>query len=384
MAFVALAGCGGDDDGTTGSSETATQPSTVAKGGGVRLEKVGDFDEPLFVSQPPGSDDLFVVERAGKVRIVRDGGTIDEPFLDISDNVTTGGERGLLSIAFPPDYAESGLFYVFYTDSKGDEIIDEFKRSDGKADTADPDSQRELFHIEDFAPNHNGGLLTFGPDNYLYAGTGDGGLLGDPQRNGQNLNALLGKLLRVDPHPDGDQPYTIPKDNPFVGRSGARPEIYAYGLRNPWRYAFDTERNDLIIADVGQNRFEEIDIVPTDEAAGANFGWSAFEGDARLNEDQNAPGAVRPAFTYGRDRGCSITGGYVVRDPELPKLSGRYVYGDFCTGDVSSLVPNPGKATDDRPLGVNVPQLSSFGEDGQGRIYATSLDGPVYRLRAKK
>ena len=214
----------------------------------------------------------------------------------------------------------------------------------------------------------------------MYIGTGDGGLIGDSERTGQDLGSLLGKLLRIDPAQEGDRPYSVPADNPFVDEPGARPEVYSYGLRNPWRYSFDRETGALAIGDVGQSLLEEIDYVGPGKGAGANFGWSAFEGIQRLNTDQSAPGHVRPVLVYGRDQGCSVTGGYVVRDPELASLEGRYLYGDFCAGELRSFVPSTGKADDDKELGLQVSNLSSFGEDDSGRIYATSLDGPVFRL----
>jgi glucose/arabinose dehydrogenase len=242
----------------------------------------------------------------------------------------------------------------------------------------DPGSERELLHMEDFASNHNGGLLLFGPDRRLYIGTGDGGIADDPERNGQDRSSLLGKILRIDPQPSGGRPYTVPSPGPLG--QGARPEICNYGLRNPWRFSFDRGTAALVIADVGQNAQEEIDYVPAERTCGNNFGWSAFEGTNRLNSDQQAPGALAPILTYGREGGCSVTGGYVVRDRSLPALYGRYVYGDYCAGDLRSLKPATAKARDDRPVGLNVPSLSSFGEDNAGHVYAVSLDGPVYRL----
>jgi glucose/arabinose dehydrogenase len=229
--------------------------------------------------------------------------------------------------------------------------------------------------------NHNGGLALFGPDRLLYIGIGDGGSQNDPDRNGQNLDTLLAKLLRIDPAASDGKPYTVPADNPFVDRPDARPEIYSYGLRNPWRFSFDRLTDDLSIGDVGQDEFEEVDLVGRGQGRGANFGWSAYEGTARFNDDQRAPNAVPPVLVYGHDSGCSITGGYVVRDPSLPTLYGRYLYGDFCAGQLHSFTARPDReATDDRPLGLQVPSLSSFGEDNAGHIYATSLEGPVYRL----
>jgi glucose/arabinose dehydrogenase len=383
-----LAGCGGDDEPEPPDSPEA--PRTVAEQpvgegrGGIRLVKIGDFEQPLFVAQPPGTDDLYVVEQVGTVRLVRDGKVASEPFLDIASEVTAGspplGEQGLLSLAFAPDFEDSRRLYVYFTDSAEDQRVIEL-RANGDGTAVQGDSRREVLRMEDFASNHNGGLLLFGPDDLLYIGTGDGGGAGDPERNGQDLGSLLGKLLRIDPRPAGGRPYGIPPDNPFVDRAGARPEIYAYGLRNPWRYSFDRETEALSIGDVGQNAFEEIDYVAAGEGAGANFGWSAFEGTARFNDDQQAPGHVRPILTYPLgDGNCSVTGGYVVRDRELRSLFGRYVYGDYCAGELRSFVPRPGEARDDRPLGLTVPELSSFGEDRAGRIYATSLAGTVYRL----
>jgi glucose/arabinose dehydrogenase len=231
--------------------------------------------------------------------------------------------------------------------------------------------------------NHNGGQLQFGPDGLLYVGLGDGGSEGDPERVGQDLSSPLAKILRIDPRPRGGAPYSVPASNPFAGRPGARPETFAYGLRNPWRFSFDRRTGALWIGDVGQSRFEEVDAVPLAGADGADFGWSAREGDARFNTDQHAPGAVEPVLTYTHDDGCSVTGGYVVRDPSLPRLRGRYVYGDYCAGELRSFVARPGRpARDDRPLGPHVDALSSFGEDSAGHVYVTSLEGPVYRLAA--
>ena len=384
VVAMALAGCADDgDDELTEAAEpatTAVAPGQTGNGdGGVRLEKVGDFDQPLYVAQPPDSEDLYVVEKPGRIRLVRGGKVREEPVLDISDEVSDSGEQGLLSIAFAPDFKESRLLYAYFTDSEEDQQVVEFTMA-GDGSSIDPSSRREVLRMDDFASNHNGGLLMFGPDELLYIGTGDGGIANDPERNGQDLGSLLGKLLRIDPGASGGRPYSIPADNPFAQTQGARPEVYSYGLRNPWRFSFDRETGALAIGDVGQSSLEEIDYVGPGGGRGANFGWSAFEGDERFNSDQEADGHVPPVLTYGRDEGCSVTGGYVVRDPELPSLQGRYLYGDFCAGLLRSFVPAKGEARDDRPLGLEVPQLSSFGEDGSGRIYATSLDGPVFRL----
>jgi glucose/arabinose dehydrogenase len=390
---VSLVGAGcGDDETTRTGTGAATAPTRdagpppVGDGrGGVRLAKVGEFDAPLYVAQPPGeSRDLYVVEKGGRIIRVEDGSADRQPFLDLSDEVSAGSEQGLLSVAFAPDYERSGKFYVDFTDRAGDTRIQEFRRDPDDPARADPSSRRDLLRIEQPFENHNGGLLLFGPDDLLYVGTGDGGLAGDPMRNAQDLSSLLGKILRIDPARDGGRPYGIPASNPFVDEPGARGEVYAYGLRNPWRFSFDRVRGTLSIGDVGQDSVEEVDLVSRSERRGANFGWSAFEGDERFNDDQQAPGAIPPVLTYPLDDACAVTGGYVVRDESLTSLYGRYLYGDFCVGELRSFVARPGRrAEDDRPLGVAVPQLSSFGEDNRGRVYAVSLDGPVYRLDAE-
>jgi glucose/arabinose dehydrogenase len=364
---------------------TQAQPGKPPVGdgqGGVRLQKLGDFDRPLYVTQAPGDRrDLFVVEQTGQVEVITPKGTASTPFLDLHDEVSCCGEQGLLSIAFAPEYERSGLVYADYTDRAGNARVVEYRRSTDDPLTVDPASRRVVLRVHEPFPNHNGGLLMFGPDRLLYIGLGDGGSEGDPDRNGQNLETLLGKLLRIDPRPYGGKPYSIPASNPFVNRAGARPEIYSYGLRNPWRFSFDRLTGNLAIGDVGQDRWEEVDLVRRGQGRGANFGWSAFEGVARFNKDQSAPNAVAPVLVYSHDHGCSVTGGYVVRDPSLQSLYGRYLYGDYCTGQLRSFSAVPDKrATDDRPLGLQIPALSSFGEDDAGRIYATSLNGPVYRL----
>jgi glucose/arabinose dehydrogenase len=366
---VGLSACGDDD----GSEAPAPQPGVPEKGK-PRLEKIGDFDQPVFVAQPPGSEDLYVVEQGGTVkRVGSDGST--STALDISGEVTAGGEQGLLSIAFDPA-PSSNLVYAYFTDSGQDQRVVEYQVADDGSFV--PGSRRDVLRMDDFASNHNGGLVMFGPDDLLYIGTGDGGIADDPERNGQNLDSLLAKILRIDPHEAGGEPYT-PRGAPSLAGQGA-PEVYSYGLRNPWRFSFDRANDALVIGDVGQNSLEEIDYVAAGRGAGANFGWSAFEGDERFNEDQEAPGHVPPVLTYGREDGCSVTGGYVVRDPELPALEGRYLYGDFCEGEVRSFVPGPGRASGDRATGLEVPSLSSFAEDNGGRIYATSLEGPVFRI----
>ena len=331
------------------------------------------------MTQPPGeSKDLYVVEQGGKIeRLAPDGKTTT--FLDISDEISSGGERGLLSVAFSPDYQRTHLLYVDYTDPDGNTRVVAYEAPNGRVD---PGSRREVLRVDQPFANHNGGLLLFGPDEKLYIGLGDGGSGGDPQRNGLDLSTLLGKILRIDPRPDGDRPYTVPADNPFVGKGDDRGEIYAYGLRNPWRFSFDPRSGDLTIGDVGQDAEEEVDVVGRGEGSGASFGWSAFEGDAAFNSDQSSPDAVKPALVALHDDGnCSITGGLIVRDPDLPTLYGRYLWGDLCLGELRSFTPEPGKpATDDVALGKTVESLDSFGTDNADNVYAVSISGPVYRL----
>jgi glucose/arabinose dehydrogenase len=369
---AALAGCGG------AQAETAD--------GATRLQKIGDFSSPLYVTAPPGDTDrVFVVEQGGTIRVMRDGKKLATPFLDIRSLVTAGGEQGLLSMAFAPDYAQSGRFYVDYTDKDGDTRIVEYKRR--TADTADPGSARLVIRYADPQPNHNGGLILFGPDKLLYVGWGDGGAEGDPHGahgNGQNLASLWGKLLRIDPRQSGSRAYTVPSSNPFVHRAGARPEIYSWGLRNPWRFSFDQLNGDLSIGDVGQDTTEEIDFVKRGGARGRNFGWKAYEGDRRYDKGTSAPGAVKPVIVERHSAGnCSITGGVVIRDPAMGSWRGRYLFGDYCRGRLEWARLHAGSRARVHESRLKVPGLSSFGEDARGRVYATSLNGPVYRLIRK-
>jgi len=390
VSASAAVGCGDEDETTTTETTTTTttgpaaRERTPASGdgrGGVRLRRVGGFDQPLYLTQPPEEDeDLYVVEKEGQVVVVDDGGQRPAPFLDLGGKVSTGSEQGLLSIAFAPDYQRSGRVYVNFTDRGGDTRIQEF-RAEGDPPRVDLGTRRELLRIEQPFENHNGGLVLYGPDGLLYIGTGDGGSAGDPMGNAQDLSTLLGKILRIDPTPAAGDPYRVPGSNPFADEQGARGEIYSYGLRNPWRFSFDRETEALSIGDVGQDSLEEIDIVARGEGRGANFGWSAFEGDEPFDEGQEARDAIPPVLTYPLENACAVTGGYVVRDERLRSLYGRYLYGDFCVGELRSFTADPRpRPGDDRALGPTVPQLSSFGEDNRGRVYAVSLDGPVYRL----
>jgi glucose/arabinose dehydrogenase len=338
---------------------------------GVGLKQIGRFDSPVYVAGAPGFPKLlFVVEQGGTVRVLRGGKRVPGAFLDIRGLVSFEGERGLLSIGFPPDYRSTRRFYVYYTDRAGNIRIDEFKRK--SATRAARGSRRAVVQIpHPVNANHNGGQLQFLGD-LLYFGTGDGGSGGDPPNNAQNRKSLLGKLLRIDPR-----------------QANARPEIYSYGLRNPFRFSFDTvtaARPRIAIADVGQDEFEEVDYTTVAAAQGANFGWDAFEGfspyEGANSGTRDPGGTVKPIFAYSHSRGgsCTIIGGYVVRDRRLPGLYKRYVYADLCEGELRSLVPHPRRASNEHKLGLSVDTPSSFGEDTQGRVYVASLEGPVYRL----
>jgi glucose/arabinose dehydrogenase len=376
-----------DGDGEANGSRSEPSPSEQstptpeAAARGVRLKRIGSFDQPLYITAPPGDRRrIFVVEQGGRIELLLGGRRVQRPFLDLSNEVTVGGEQGLLSVAFAPDYARSGRFYVNFTDRGGDTRVQEFRRSRASPNRADKASRRQVLSVDQPYENHNGGLNLFGPDGLLYIGLGDGGAGGDPENRAQNLNSLLGKILRIDPRRSGSKRYRSPQSNPFVGRDG-RNEIYAYGLRNPWRFSFDRQTDDLYIGDVGQNSFEEIDYAPRGTARGKNYGWSCFEGSARFDSSRNCPDPVKPVLTYRLSGGnCAVTGGVVVRDPGLPQLAGRYLYGDVCGGQVRSFRISGGRATDDRSIRVHVSNLSSFGEDNSGRVYLASLDGPVYRL----
>jgi glucose/arabinose dehydrogenase len=362
----------------------AVAEAAKKRGGKVKRIKVGKFRQPVYVAAAPGTAGIFVVEQPG--RIVHVQGRKRRVFLNIRGQVSSGGEQGLLSVAFAPDYESSRLLYVYFTNNGGDNEIDEF-RANPAGRRAEPSSQRQVLLLpHPGQSNHNGGQLQFGPDGLLYAGTGDGGGAGDRPDNAQNPNSLLGKLLRIDPRAQGAQPYTTPSDNPFAN-GGGRTEVYALGLRNPFRFSFDlvTRRGQprIVIGDVGQNRFEEIDYETLANTRGANFGWNDFEGFAPF-EGAHPPGPGRhdrPIKALPLTRGaCALIGGYVVADRKVKALFRRYVYGDFCIGKVRSLRPRLGGARKDRGTGVRVPMLSSFGEGPNGKIYATSLNGPVYRL----
>jgi glucose/arabinose dehydrogenase len=354
----------------------------------VALTPVGSsFDRPVLVTAPPGdARRIFVVEQSGTIRVVRDGEILPTPFLDLRDKVKVLSEPGLLSIAFAPDYATSGLFYAFYnsTAGNGDTRIAEFRRHRTDPDLADPYSERILLTIVKPWENHNGGMLQFGPDGTLYASIGDGdsGVLHPPGFFAQRKDSLLGTILRIDPR-RGD-PYAVPADNPFVADPTARPEIWALGLRNPWRFWIDMPSRALFVADAGNARREEIDLASTSRP-GPNFGWPCFEGSLPFDTTRTCTDATPPLVEYPREDGaCAVIGGVVVRDSRLAELAGRYLYGDFCSGKVTALAVEDGQASASDPLGLEIPELTSFGVDGLGRIYVMSLRGGVYRLDRKQ
>ena len=355
----------------------------VAAEAKVKLKRVGRFSAPVYATSAPGAPGLYVVEQAGRIRVLSKGKK--KTFLDIRGQVLFGGEQGLLSVAFPPDHAASGLFYVYYVTSGGDLAIEEYRRA-GKF-KADRSSARRVLTVgHPGQPNHNGGQLQFGPDGFLYIGTGDGGGGGDPDNSAQDTNSLLGKMLRINPQASGGSPYTSPSSNPFAG-GGGRNEIYSVGLRNPFRFSFDLVSKGgpyLVIGDVGQDRFEEVDYETVAGANGANFGWNDFEGFSRFDGgDPPLPSRhdqpIKVTSLAGAN--CALIGGFVVKS--VKGLKGRYVYGDFCNSALRSFVPKLGGARKDRRVGPRVPSLSSFGQAGS-QIFAMSLNGPVFRLASGK
>ena len=367
---------------TTAAPVDTTPATTIPPltAGSVTLAPFATYAEPIAMavrSSEPGV--FYLAERSGIVlRVDPATDTAGTTVLDIHRNTTEDAERGLLGLAFGPDGSH---LYVSYTDRNGNTEVDEYGVA---ADTTiDTESRRTVFQQKQPYANHNGGNIAFGPDGYLYLGLGDGGAADDPQRRGQNLTTVLGKLLRIDPStPSGDLGYTIPADNPFVGTAGARGEIWSAGLRNPWRFSFDGQTGDLWIGDVGQDKWEEVDVAPAADGGGrgANFGWSAWEGTHRFNTDQADTGQQAPLLDYPHGtEGCSVSGGYVYRGTSIPALVGTYVFGDYCSGKVWAVQTAADGSATRLELG-NVPNLVSFGQDDQGELYALSLSGPVVRL----
>ena len=367
MAVVAFASCN-DSTGPGGGGGGPLPPGlTLALNPFV----TSGLTAPVFLTQPLDDGRIFVVEQPGRIRLIKDGVLQTTPFLDITSRVLYGGERGLLSVAFHPQYATNHYFYVYFTtQTNGDIRIERFTAT-ANPDVADPATTKLILTTAHSAQaNHNGGLLSFGPDGMLYAGLGDGGGGGDPFGNGQNFNALLGSLLRLDV--DHGDPYLIPPDNPFVGQPNRRGEIWAKGLRNPWRYAFDPPSGNLYIADVGQNAHEEVDVVAA-TTKGVNYGWNTMEGASCYNATTcNQTGLQLPVIDYGHNGPCSITGGYVYRGTAIDGLQGHYLYSDYCAGFLKSFRFENGAAVDQKDWGITSSAVTSFGRDFAGELYLIS------------
>lgn len=342
----------------------------------------GGLQRPLYLTHA-FDERLFVVEQAGKIRIISDGALLPEPFLDISGRVSTAAnEQGLLSVAFPPDYPENGRFYVDYTDVNGDTVVSAFQVSAADPHRADPNSEQILLTVDQPYGNHNGGLLKFGPDGYLYVGLGDGGSADDPLGNGQNPATLLGTILRLDVSATADG-YAVPADNPFVDDESRAAEIWAWGLRNPWRFTFDRQTGDLYIADVGQNMWEEVNVEAAASPGGRNYGWNIMEaGHCFLQEGCDTEGLVLPIFEYDHSQGCSVTGGYVYRGQQFPELNGNYFLADYCLGTIWRLFPTASGEWSSAVVLQSNRIISSFGEDVNGELYVISHgDGAVYQVQ---
>ncbi|MCC9158007.1 PQQ-dependent sugar dehydrogenase [Streptomyces parvulus] len=349
----------------------ADEPTAAEGGAQVALTEVAQAQNPTAGAAGPG-DTVWIAERAGTVRVLNGTG-LGEPVLDISDETTTDGERGLLGVAFDADFTH---FYISFTDLQGTSTIDEFAVQDG---TVQEDTRRTVLTQEQPESNHNGGDIKFGPDGYLYIALGDGGGGGDPEGNGQKLDTLLGKMLRIDPR--GGEPYAVPQDNPFVGDPNAKDEIWSYGLRNPWRFSFDSGTGDLLIGDVGQSEWEEIDWAPADSKGGENYGWSQMEGTHPFRGGTEPANHVPPVHEYDRTGlGCSVTGGYVYRGQAVADLVGQYVYSDYCDGTLRSLEIENGRVTAEHDLGVSGGEVVSFAQDGDGELYALAIGGTVWRV----
>jgi glucose/arabinose dehydrogenase len=365
-AVLALTACNSD------STAPGDGGNPLPPGIGLQLNPfiTSGLSFPVFMTQPLDDGRIFVVEQTGRIRVVRDGVLQATPFLDISTRVRCCGEQGLLSVAFHPQYATNHFFYVYFnvpTTGSGAIRIERFTTT-ANPEVADPATSKLIITTPhtDF-DNHNGGLLSFGPDGMLYAGLGDGGSGGDPLGNGQNNNALLGSLLRLDV--DHGDPYAIPASNPFVGQAGRRGEIWAKGLRNPWRYAFDAPTSLLYIADVGQNLHEEVNVVPT-TSAGLNYGWNVWEGLSCYNSATCSPTPYQaPVIDYGHGPACSITGGYVYRGSAIPAIRGHYFYSDYCAGFLRSFRYENGSAVDQKDWGLTSTAVESFGKDFAGELY---------------
>jgi glucose/arabinose dehydrogenase len=379
VAGALAVACGGSGS-SAGAQDVAASNNADAAANGVKLVRVATFRSPTYLTGAPGDTHrLFVLEKAGRIMVVVNGHRRARPFLDITPLVQSSStEQGLLGLAFAPDYQKSGRFYVAYTIANNDVRIAQYTRAASNPNVAGAASARLVLTVSHRFDNHNGGQLAFGPDGDLYVGIGDGGSEDDPMNLGQNTSVLDGKILRISPRANGG--YSIPADNPLIGKPGKRAEIWAYGLRNPWRFSFDRLTGDLAIGDVGQDKYEEIDFAPHGTGKGANYGWSIFDGRSRFKSG-SAAGAVFPVLVAPHSAGyCAIIGGYVVRDRSLHSLYGRYLYGDDCKPQISSVRLSQGRARGNHDTGLSVNAMSSFGEDAAGHVYAVSLAGPVYRI----
>ena len=336
------------------------------------------LDFPVFLTAPVDDARLFVLEKPGRIRIVENGTLVATPFLDITSQVSSPGERGLLGLAFHPRYATNGFFYINYTDLAGTTRIVRYTRSAAR-NVADAASAKPILDIQQPYSNHNGGMIAFGPDGMLYIGMGDGGSGGDPHGHGQNLLTLLGDMLRIDV--DGGDPYRPAPGNPYLSRDDAQPEIWASGLRNPWRFSFDRETGMLYIADVGQNALEEINVVPATQA-GVNYGWRVMEGDRCYGASTcDRTGLTLPVLTYGRTIGQSVTGGYVYRGSAIPGLIGHYLYSDFVGGWLRSFRYDGDAVHDRREWSIpSSGNITSFGEDSRRELYMMNAEGTVFRI----
>ena len=385
LAVLALVVAACSDDGGSGSGSSADNSSS--KGGNgqvgsakVKLTPIARVDGPTAFATRRGDRALYVTEQIGRVRAVRDGNLDAQPVLDLTADVGSGGERGLLGLAFSPDGSK---MYVYYTNRDGDIRVDEYAMAGNSIDAA---SRRQVLAVDHPpAPNHNGGQASFGPDGTLYLGLGDGGAAGDMGTghveggNAQSLDTMLGKILRIDPTPSGGAAYTIPSDNPFADGRGL-PEIWSYGLRNPWRFSWDSKTGDMWIADVGQNQWEEVDFAPAGRGAGANYGWNRLEGTHQFSGSP-PDGAVAPIFEYSHEGGgCSISGGYVYRGAKIPDLRGAYVFSDYCDSALRALTEQGGKVAGQRDLGVKGNQITAFGQDQDGELYVLSQGDGLQRI----